>query len=436
MLAEGMSKKHDAEGLSQVFRVVRDDGFLGRLTEADWSLLIDGDGSARNISLSSVLLQCLEDPNTPTSLIDEFIEAHVAHGSNASAVADILLFDAAGLHRQDVAEALLSKTSGSMDVPRISATNPGIQVRPYVECLLHGNAEQAIAILKSQPEHVGRDMLAHIAAGRKTQNVAGPQVVYQEAEMLVANLTTATQNVPLGGLPRLLDAFEAHIDDAATLQARFQLLQSYLASKIGEAWRMEHVETILGGPVGGSELLSKVQAEPKFFTFSTTTASPFQTLMRTAIQAQCAPILHEYRDAISKSVNEPDSYVSINDLFIASTKPFDASNFAATLHVFLNAGHPVGLDSCGTTLLHRLALSHCEAEHDQPRRENHTLAKLKVLLEAGCSPKTLSASGYVAGSEIDDNTKAMWNTVVKSHMARTTAHSILDELAEKPSLSP
>lgn len=435
MLAEGMAKKHGAEGLAQVFRMLHQDGFPGPLISQDWPLKVEGDGSSRSIKLSSVLLQCLEDPNAPTSLIDDFIKAHGAHGTNAKAAADILLFDAASVHRQDVTETLLTHTDGSMSLARVSGTNPSMLVPPYVECLLHGNAEQAIAILKNQPEHVGREMLGHIAAGRKNPDDAGPRVIHPEADMLIANLTTQTDNVPFGGLPRLLDAFEEHIDSASTAQARCQLLQSYLESKFGNTWCMDHLETILGGPVEGNELLARIQAEPKFFTFSTTTVSPFETLMRTAIEAHCAPILFEYRDAIEKGVNEPDPYSSINSLF-TSTKPFDAAHFKAAVGVFLEAGHPVDIDRHGTTLLHRLSLSHCEAQDAQPRRENHTFAKLKILLDAGANPRTLSGVSSVAGNEFDDEDKARWNNVVKSHAARTVAHDILDELADKPAISP
>lgn len=219
-VAHALGKARDAEGMLSLLGLLSQSGFPGRLTGEDlWVDLQSIDGK-ESLRLSDSILECLKSNATGTVVLDVFITLHQRHGSDVRKLVNDLLFRSARVARGDLVHKLIG-LGAEKDVEHASHTFSGLRfTTPYEECLLEGNAEQAIAYVRTD-RPTAKEMAWAIARGQKGK---GKSTEYPEAVMLITVAMNFSDIDANGSLARLLKAFDEAIGVAITRTVRARLL--------------------------------------------------------------------------------------------------------------------------------------------------------------------------------------------------------------------
>lgn len=428
-LAHGMAVKRDAQGLQAVLEMVRIHGFPGPITKEYRTLRITHAATPEDISLPRSVLECLREPSVKASLLMDMGAAYKAYGRKNHALFDSMLFDAAEIHRADVAHMLMDMGAKAdvFHTVYITGTAQGDtrSVTAPVKCLLEGNAEQAIAHIDRGGDEVAQEIVNSIVAGYTNAK----SVFFKESAMLVTQLIGDNPIRSNDSLGRLLSRLEESLGTAKVAPARAQLLSSYLllAQSNQRAWKEDEIETLLGGSLTRNPVTALCPNPHNKVDVAFRRPADmniWQEIVRRALTVHCAPVVQTFLPVAVKQ-KKSANMVDLMGCIMGLEGPFDAQRMHETVQVLAQAGHPINPEDGKSSAFHRLALA---SMMNRP----FILEKLKVLLEAGGDPQ---ASAVDRPQNIAlDNLKEPWMDVVHAFAARTHAQALLKTMDadEKP----
>lgn len=225
-VAHEVGNAGDAKGMFLIMSHLKKKGFPGPISKNDSLLFVQSPAGKKSLRLSDSVLSSLQFPETSSFLLNIFASLHDRSHESSRTLLNDLLFRSAFLRRGDVVDQLLALGA---DPNQKHSSRMALEAKAqpaFIECLLHGNSEQALAYALIGDKSISNQIVEAIS-GQKL--FSRPSGTYDEAGALIKNSLKKDKVDCYLSIFNLMQALDGVVDRSEVNAARARLVVAYFS---------------------------------------------------------------------------------------------------------------------------------------------------------------------------------------------------------------